>query len=175
MVEHRREWRELSRFRDPPLRVHSLRTLRWLAPCMQQMIGDEQPSPPAHSDADEHEGFFRQRRRALELMKIEIAWREKWWGTFGLLRTALFEPKAGGIQQPPGTRLARVFRFLLPRGVYVRYVEQVISDAQVEFIDAIAAGHEWHARWIAIRVWIIVIPGWAVGLAKWIIGLVISP
>jgi hypothetical protein len=61
---------------------------------------------------------------------------------------------------PPGYRLSVIAAFLLTRGAFKRYVEPVIADMQHEYIDALAAGHVWHARYIAIRGHLIVIPGW---------------
>jgi hypothetical protein len=35
---------------------------------------------------------------------------------------------------------------------------------QTEYCDALAAGDVWHARWIAIRGHLLVLPGWLYGL-----------
>jgi hypothetical protein len=40
----------------------------------------------------------------------------------------------------------------------------VIADMQKEYIEAIASGDEWHARWIAIRGHLLVIPNWLYAL-----------
>lgn len=64
------------------------------------------------------------------------------------------------VRLPPGHRLAVVAEFLLTRGAFKRYVAPVIADMQEEYIEAIAAGHEWHARWIAVRGHLLVIPNW---------------
>lgn len=65
---------------------------------------------------------------------------------------------------PPGSTLANVTKFLLTRNSYKRYAEPVIADMQQEYIEAVAARHEWHARWIAIRGHLLVIPGWIYAL-----------
>ena len=61
---------------------------------------------------------------------------------------------------PPGYNLAEIARFLLTRKAYQLYVGPVIADMQREYIDAIAAGRERQARWIAIRVYLLIIPNW---------------
>jgi ferric-dicitrate binding protein FerR (iron transport regulator) len=61
---------------------------------------------------------------------------------------------------PPGYRLASIAKFLLTRKAFERFVQPVIADMQREYIDAFAAGHKWHARWVAIRGHLLVIPGW---------------
>jgi hypothetical protein len=65
---------------------------------------------------------------------------------------------------PPGHRLAEVARFLLTRDGFKRYVAPVIADMQEEYIEAIAAGHEGHALWIAIRGHLLVFPNWLYAL-----------
>jgi len=69
------------------------------------------------------------------------------------------------IAKPPGTWLARCARFLLTKEAYRRYVYPVIADMQHEYIQALAAGEPLHARWIAVRGGLLVVPGWLVGLA----------
>ncbi len=60
----------------------------------------------------------------------------------------------------PGYRLATAAKFLLTRAAFKRYVAPVIADMQEEYIQDIVSGREGHARWIAVRVWLLVIPGW---------------
>jgi hypothetical protein len=67
------------------------------------------------------------------------------------------------IERPPGMLLDRVTRFLLTRDAHGRFVEPVIADMRVEYCEALAAGHLWHARWIAARVYFLVIPGYVYG------------
>jgi|SRR5581483_1578105 len=69
-------------------------------------------------------------------------------------------PGPATVVLPPGYRLASIARFLLTRKAFERFVQPVIADMQREYIDAFAAGHQWHAKWIAIRGHLIVIPGW---------------
>ena len=61
---------------------------------------------------------------------------------------------------PPGFRLAEVLRFLLTRKAFERFVAPTIADMQEEYVDALVAGRIWHARWIAVRGHLLVIPGW---------------
>jgi hypothetical protein len=69
------------------------------------------------------------------------------------------------ITLPPGMLLDHATRFLLTRDAHHRYVEPVIADMRVEYCDALAAGNIWHARWIAARVYLLVIPGYLYGCA----------
>ncbi|MFI4869432.1 MAG: hypothetical protein ACHQDD_08785 [Steroidobacterales bacterium] len=68
------------------------------------------------------------------------------------------------IVRPPGARLGDVLSFLLTRRAYEKIVAPVVADAQYEYMEAVAAGHELHARWIAVRLYIIIWPGWVYGL-----------
>jgi len=72
-------------------------------------------------------------------------------------------PRSRRIALPPGMLLDRVTRFLLTREVHQRFVEPVIVDMRVEYCDALALGHLSHARWIAARVYLLVIPGYLYG------------
>ena len=65
---------------------------------------------------------------------------------------------------PPGYRLAKIARFLLTRGAFKRYIAPTIADMQDEYVDAVASDHRWHARWIAVRGHLLVIPGWIYAL-----------
>lgn len=64
------------------------------------------------------------------------------------------------VVSPPGQALARAAMSLLTANAYKRYVEPVIADMQQDYFDARAAGHIWRARWIAIRVHLLIVPGW---------------
>jgi hypothetical protein len=79
------------------------------------------------------------------------------------------------VPEPPGSTLANIARVLLTAKAFERYVQPVIADAQYEHAEAMNAGHSLHARWIAIRMWLLVVPGWlwaAIGrLAKWWLSL----
>ena len=65
---------------------------------------------------------------------------------------------------PPGYKFAAILSFLLTREAYRRFVEPAIADMQHEYIEALAAGRLWQARWIAIRGYLLVIPGWLYAL-----------
>lgn len=65
---------------------------------------------------------------------------------------------------PPGHKLAAAAELLLTRGAFKRYVEPVIADMQQEYIEAIAAGRERRAQWIAIRGHLLVFPNWLYAL-----------
>jgi Domain of unknown function (DUF4880) len=64
------------------------------------------------------------------------------------------------IASPPGNRLAHAAKFLLTPNAYKRYVAPVIADMQQEYADAVAAGRPHYARWIALRVYLLIVPGW---------------
>jgi len=68
------------------------------------------------------------------------------------------------VVRAPGVMLHRTAKFLLTRDAHRRYVEPVIADMQHEYFEAIVAGREWSARWIALRGHVLVIPGWLFGL-----------
>lgn len=66
-------------------------------------------------------------------------------------------PKAADrtrIVRPPGSRAAWVLGFIFPRTTFRVLFAQTIADEQDEYLDAMAAGRNWHARWISIRVYI---------------------
>jgi len=88
----------------------------------------------------------------------------KFLNTIAVLRGNAAQPSSPRIALAPGVWLNRVTRFLLTRDAHRRYVEPVILDMQTEYCDALAAGHVWHARWIAIRGHLLVLPGWLYGL-----------
>ncbi len=68
------------------------------------------------------------------------------------------------IRPVPGMHLAEIARFLLTAKSFERFVAPAIADMQHEYVDAVAAEHEWHARWIAARGHFLAIPGWVYGL-----------
>lgn len=61
---------------------------------------------------------------------------------------------------PPGFRINRLSQFLLTRKAHQRYVAPVIADMQEEYFQEISATRFWHARWIAIRGHLLILPGW---------------
>jgi hypothetical protein len=68
------------------------------------------------------------------------------------------------IVHPPGSRLGHVLRILLTQRAYEKLVQPVIADAQHEYLKAVAAGRHRHAQWIAVRLYLIIWPGWMYGL-----------
>ena len=64
----------------------------------------------------------------------------------------------------PGRMLVYAAKFLLTPIACKRYVEPVIADMQQEYAEAVAAGRPQHARWIALRVYLLVMPGWLYAL-----------
>ena len=81
-------------------------------------------------------------------------------------RIRIVAPRSVRIARPPGFLVTRFGGFLLTRKAYRRYVEPVIADMQFEYLEALAAGHCWHARWIRARVWLVIIPGWVMGFIR---------
>jgi ferric-dicitrate binding protein FerR (iron transport regulator) len=61
---------------------------------------------------------------------------------------------------PPGYRLAAVLRFLLTRTAYDKYIYPVISDMQAQYMEALAAGRRWEARWIVVRQHLSIFVSW---------------
>jgi len=63
----------------------------------------------------------------------------------------------------PGERLGHALSILLTRRAYQKTVAPVIADAQYEYLGAVSAGRDLHARWIRVRLYLIVWPGWVYG------------
>jgi len=61
---------------------------------------------------------------------------------------------------PPGYPLATLLRFLLTPAAFNRYLYPVIADMQVQYIDAVAAGRKWAARWIVVRQHLCIFVSW---------------
>jgi ferric-dicitrate binding protein FerR (iron transport regulator) len=66
----------------------------------------------------------------------------------------------------PGTRLAAIAEFILTRESFRRYVRPMIADMQDEYVECIAKGDEWRARWVAVRGHFLVVPGWMYALVS---------
>ena len=79
-------------------------------------------------------------------------------------KSALLVARPPRMKLAPGSRLATVARFLLPEALFKRYVQPPIADMQQEYIGALAKGDLWHARWIAFRGHLLVIPSWVYAL-----------
>jgi hypothetical protein len=52
---------------------------------------------------------------------------------------------------PPGSTLRRIFAFVYSKKDYTRVFGPAIDDIQFEYIEALAAGEQWRARWVCIR------------------------
>ena len=52
---------------------------------------------------------------------------------------------------PPGHRLLRFAEFAFSRRSYLLVFEPVISDLRREYLEALAAGRRWKARWVRLR------------------------
>jgi hypothetical protein len=74
----------------------------------------------------------------------------------------------------PGTRIGHILRSFLTHRAYRRYVYPAIAEMQAEYFEALAAGQRGHARWIAIRGHVLLIPGWLYGLVAQAIRRVFS-
>ena len=78
------------------------------------------------------------------------------------------------IESPPGSRLARIFKFVFTSKTYSRVFEPIFSDWQIEYVEAIATGEKLKARWVWVRGYIIL----SVALSTWVmqssLGKVIS-
>jgi hypothetical protein len=61
------------------------------------------------------------------------------------------------IQAAPGYRLDHFLKGVFSKKSYERVFSQVIIDTREEYIEAIAAGAERHARWIKFRCYLLVI------------------
>ncbi|WP_276122622.1 hypothetical protein [Pararhizobium qamdonense] len=55
------------------------------------------------------------------------------------------------IHRPPGYTLSGIMRFVLPKKMYERVIGQMIIDAREEYTEALANGEKRHAKWIAVR------------------------
>lgn len=52
---------------------------------------------------------------------------------------------------PPGIRLRDLLALIYPAKTYIRIFEPLLDDTLDEWTQAMAGGHDWHARWIRIR------------------------
>ncbi len=58
------------------------------------------------------------------------------------------------ISLPPGHRLTRALRFLLPLKWYRSRIEPMVADMHEEYFEALRAGDLRHAQWIEARAYI---------------------
>lgn len=79
------------------------------------------------------------------------------------------------IHRLPGSRLAGVLSLLLTARAYKRMVRPWIADAQKEYREAVERRQERRARWIAVRLYLIVCPSWVyemiAGVIRRLLGL----
>lgn len=61
------------------------------------------------------------------------------------------KPKPARIELPPGATAARILRSLLSPKFFRVHAQVVISEMQAEYIDHIAEGREWSARFTIVR------------------------
>jgi hypothetical protein len=73
-------------------------------------------------------------------------------------------PKPVRVVLAPGTRAGSVLAIIMTRRAFRRYVYPAITELQAEYFEALSAGHRGHARWIAIRGHLLLVPGWLYGL-----------
>lgn len=52
---------------------------------------------------------------------------------------------------PPGARLSAAARAVLTPPAYRRHVMVAVSEMQAEYIEEVASGNEWKARWVSLR------------------------
>jgi hypothetical protein len=55
------------------------------------------------------------------------------------------------IEPAPGGWLERISRFTFSTKIFAHVYEPMIADMRHEYIEALAAGEKWHARWIHTR------------------------
>jgi hypothetical protein len=108
----------------------------------------------------------------LDVVYVDEAHISRITANFDALISELVAEQHRRIVLPPGHKLSVVAGFLLTRGAFKRYVEPVIADMQQEYVDAIAAGDEWRALWIAVRGHLLIVPGWIYAL---IAGKLLAP
>lgn len=66
-----------------------------------------------------------------------------------LIRDAI-EERRSAIAHPPMCRAARLLRWLLPARLYVKCVEPMLADLQVDYFEAIARGQNGRAAWLIL-------------------------
>lgn len=75
----------------------------------------------------------------------------------GRLRS-LTELQAPTIHKPAGSRFLAAMTVVCSKKTVEQVFAQAVADMREEHIEAVAAGHEWLARWVIVRghFWLIV-------------------
>jgi len=60
-------------------------------------------------------------------------------------------PTTRKVHLPPGSLLLRWSRFVFPKKFVESEIQNTVYDMQREYMEALAAGHKQHVRWICIR------------------------
>jgi hypothetical protein len=69
-------------------------------------------------------------------------------GTVPLFMDAFWN---GSLVRLPGSRLRQVLSFAYGRRTFELVFEPVLADMQGEWVEDLAAGRTWHARWVRMR------------------------
>ncbi len=64
------------------------------------------------------------------------------------------------IQLPPGMVVASLLRQVLTPTAYRNWVLVALSEMQAEYVEELAAGHVWRARWVALRGHMLLVLPW---------------
>ncbi|SIQ08080.1 hypothetical protein SAMN05880561_1011157 [Rhizobium sp. RU33A] len=111
--------------------------------------------PPFHElTAEEHAEFDRDLKLALHSFESSVDFRSS--RDSNVMDELATPTKEARIFKPPGYAITGPLRFLLPKKVYERVVEQMVIDARDEYAEALADGHKRHAQWIAMRLYVMV-------------------
>jgi len=89
---------------------------------------------------------------------LEVELKEKrnvlrWVNSLVLKRiTAKREPQEESrLHYPPGVAVAGFLRFVFSKRAFDSVFAQGIVDMRIEYVDAIASGYMWKARWVVFR------------------------
>lgn len=55
------------------------------------------------------------------------------------------------IHRSPFPYLRAISRFIFPAHISIRVFDQLVEDAEEEYLEALSKDRKWHARWIRIR------------------------
>ena len=80
------------------------------------------------------------------------------------------DPTGGELQNKilllPGTRLATIAEIILTRDSYKRYVKPILADMQDEYVELFAKGQVRRARWVVVRGYFLIVPGWVYAMVS---------